>query len=61
MRRICMNNGSDFDFIIIGSGAGGGNLAHRLAPSGQKILLIERGPTELLPREVSAAPQMALA
>jgi choline dehydrogenase-like flavoprotein len=39
-----MNNGSDFDFIIIGSGAGGGTLAYRLAPSGKKILLIERGP-----------------
>src|SRR5438093_12973012 len=38
-----MNNGSDYDFIIIGSGAGGGTLAYRLAPSGKKILLIERG------------------
>src|SRR6266481_4014424 len=38
-----MNNG-DYDFIIIGSGAGGGTLAYRLAPSGKKILLIERGP-----------------
>jgi choline dehydrogenase-like flavoprotein len=38
-----MNNGN-FDFIIIGSGAGGGTLAYRLAPSGKKILLIERGP-----------------
>src|SRR5438045_1476306 len=39
-----MNNGSDYDFIIIGSGAGGGTLAYRLAPSGKRILLIERGP-----------------
>src|SRR5437899_3413543 len=39
-----MNNGSDFDFIIIGSGAGGGTLAYRLAPSGKQILFIERGP-----------------
>lgn len=39
-----MNNGSDYDFIIIGSGAGGGTLAYKLAPSGKKILLIERGP-----------------
>jgi choline dehydrogenase-like flavoprotein len=38
-----------FDVIIIGSGAGGGTLAYRLAPSGKKILLIERGP--YVPRE----------
>jgi choline dehydrogenase-like flavoprotein len=29
--------------IIIGSGAGGGTLACHLAPSGKKILLLERG------------------
>jgi choline dehydrogenase-like flavoprotein len=33
-----------YDVIIIGSGAGGGTLAYRLAPSGKRILLIERGP-----------------
>jgi len=38
-----------YDVIIIGSGAGGGTLAHRLAPSGKRILLIERG--GWLPRE----------
>ena len=38
-----------FDVIIIGTGAGGGTLAYRLAPSGKKILLIERG--SYLPRE----------
>ncbi len=32
-----------WDVIIIGTGAGGGTLAHRLAPSGKKILLLERG------------------
>jgi choline dehydrogenase-like flavoprotein len=31
------------DLIIIGTGAGGGTLAHRLAPSGKTILLLERG------------------
>ena len=31
-----MNNGTDFDFIIIGSGAGGGTLAYKLAPSGKR-------------------------
>jgi choline dehydrogenase-like flavoprotein len=35
--------------IIIGTGAGGGTLAHKLAPSGKKILLLERG--GYLPRE----------
>ena len=29
--------------IIIGTGAGGGTLAHRLAPSGKRILVLERG------------------
>jgi choline dehydrogenase-like flavoprotein len=32
-----------FDVIIIGSGAGGGTLALKLAPSGKRILLLERG------------------
>jgi choline dehydrogenase-like flavoprotein len=38
-----------YDVIIIGTGAGGGTLAHTLAPSGKKILLLERG--DFLPRE----------
>jgi hypothetical protein len=38
-----------FDVIIIGTGAGGGALARHLAPSGKKILLLERG--GWLPRE----------
>ena len=32
-----------FDVIIIGSGAGGGTLAHALAPTGRRILVLERG------------------
>ncbi len=40
---------SAYDVIVIGSGAGGGTLAHRLAPSGKRILLLERG--DWLPRE----------
>src|SRR5262249_43608455 len=32
-----------YDVIIIGTGAGGGTLAYHLAPSGKRILLIERG------------------
>ncbi len=38
-----------YDIIIIGTGAGGGTIARRLAPSGKRILLLERG--EFLPRE----------
>ncbi len=40
----------DYDVIIIGSGAGGGTLAGHLAPSGKRILIIERG--DWLPREI---------
>ena len=40
---------SDYDVIVVGSGAGGGTLVHHLAPSGKRILLLERG--DLLPRE----------
>ena len=39
-----------YDVIIIGTGAGGGTLAHTLAPSGKRILLLERG--DFLPREM---------
>ncbi|GAB4226040.1 MAG: GMC family oxidoreductase [Chlamydiales bacterium] len=38
-----------YDIIIIGTGAGGGTLANHLAPSGKKILILERG--GFLPRE----------
>ena len=44
-------SGEHFDVIIIGTGAGGGTLAHRLAPSGKRILLLERG--GYLPRELA--------
>ena len=39
-----------YDVIIVGTGAGGGTLAHTLAPSGKRILLLERG--DFLPREM---------
>ena len=38
-----------YNTIIIGSGAGGGTLAHKLSESGEKILILERG--GFLPRE----------
>jgi choline dehydrogenase-like flavoprotein len=40
----------EYDVIIVGSGAGGGTLAHRLAPSGKRVLILERG--DWLPREI---------
>jgi choline dehydrogenase-like flavoprotein len=40
---------SHWDVIIIGTGAGGATLAHRLAPAGLRILLLERG--DYVPRE----------
>ena len=42
-----MNN--HYDIIIIGTGAGGGTLASKLAPTGKRILLLERG--GYVPRE----------
>src|SRR5262245_24640306 len=48
-RRDSMANTNHYDVIIIGTGAGGGTLAHKLAPSGKKILLVERG--GFVPRE----------
>lgn len=38
-----------YDVIIIGTGAGGGTLAYKLAPTGKKILILERG--TYLPQE----------
>ena len=44
-----MENGKHYDVIIIGTGAGGGTLASKLAPTGKTILLLERG--DYVPRE----------
>ena len=38
-----------FDIVIIGSGAGGGTMAHALADTGARILVIERG--DVVPSE----------
>lgn len=42
-------SGDHHDVIVIGTGAGGGTFAHRLAPTGKRVLLLERG--AYLPRE----------
>jgi choline dehydrogenase-like flavoprotein len=39
-----------YDLIVIGSGPGGASLAYRLAPTGKKILILERG--DYLPRSM---------
>ncbi|MGC1307808.1 MAG: GMC family oxidoreductase [Phormidesmis sp.] len=44
-----MTTDTQYDIIIIGTGAGGGTLARHLAPSGKRILILERG--GFLPRE----------
>ncbi|MFN0071057.1 MAG: GMC oxidoreductase [Chloroflexota bacterium] len=44
-----MQASSHYDVIIIGTGAGGGTLAYALAPTGKRILVIERG--GYVPRE----------
>jgi choline dehydrogenase-like flavoprotein len=38
-----MSAENHYDVIIIGSGAGGGTLAYKLAPTGKRILILERG------------------
>lgn len=38
-----------FDVVIIGSGAGGGTMAHALSSTGARILLVERG--QMVPQE----------
>ena len=48
-RRRTVSSEGRYDVIIIGSGAGGGTLARHLAPSGKRILILERG--DWLPRE----------
>jgi choline dehydrogenase-like flavoprotein len=42
-------NDNHYDVIIVGTGAGGGTLAFHLAPSGKRILILERG--DFVPRE----------
>ena len=44
-----MMTAEHYDIIIIGTGAGGGTIAWRLAQTGKRILVLERG--DYLPRE----------
>ena len=45
-----MTSDVHYDVAVIGTGAGGGTLGHRLATSGKRVLWLERGP--FLPREL---------
>lgn len=44
-----MTESKHYDVVIVGSGAGGGTLAHQLAQAGRNVLLLERG--DYVPRE----------
>jgi len=57
-QRLAENYASDkkqsaFDYIIVGSGAGGGPLAARLTYAGKKVLVIEAGPDPAKTRSVA--------
>jgi choline dehydrogenase-like flavoprotein len=43
LKEISMLQAQHFAVIIIGTGAGSGTLAYALAPSGKRILLLDRG------------------
>ena len=46
-----VDSSTHYDVIVIGSGPGGGALAQRLAPTGKRILMLERG--DYLPRSLA--------
>lgn len=56
LERAASKMDSPFDYVIVGSGAGGGPLACRLARAKKRVLLIEAGPDPQIVGEVHDAP-----
>lgn len=51
------STGNFYDFIVVGSGAGGGTFAGIAAVAGAKVLVIERGPLRVIPGNEHLANQ----
>ena len=54
------HSSDEFDYIIVGSGAGGGPLAARLALNGFRVLLIEAGSKGTAVDPPAASPEVSL-
>ncbi len=49
LRRLAVSSRDDFDYIVIGSGAGGGPVAANLAKGGFRVLVLEAGGRDVNP------------